>query len=173
MDEDQATATTTLVRHPLSLYMSAMADVSLSLAGLRADQKRLAQQRSAIQAKYEAELRSVDEDLADTEAAIRLCLKQSRPSQIEPVPEGQNRNAKPVNRLHRPETDKERVLAAIRSLCDGDRHRVLRHVIIDFVEATYGKAIPPQSVSTYLRRLREDELIETDGVSWWPAGGAP
>ena len=65
-------------------------------------------------------------------------------------------------------TQQEMVLEAVRRLSPALRRGVRRPEIQEFIKNAYGKSVPPQNISTYLRRLKQASLIEVYNNHWWP-----
>jgi len=47
----------------------------------------------------------------------------------------------------------------------------MRHEIDQFIKKTHGRSVPPASISTYLHRLKKDELVEQNSLLWSPQKG--
>jgi hypothetical protein len=67
-------------------------------------------------------------------------------------------------------TDKELVLDAVVSLHRDDGQGHMRHEIERFIMNKHGRPVPPASISTYLHRLKKDELVEQNNLLWFPKG---
>ncbi|HWB49202.1 MAG TPA: hypothetical protein VG651_08835 [Stellaceae bacterium] len=137
-------------------------------------------QFDADKAAFDADMKKFDAQLAELEIAKRVWQRLS--GQTSPTLNGHDRKAEPEP----PEADedeageaepepsyrthKEMVLDAVRAI--GARG-VMRNQIEQWIKNTYNVAVPPPSISTYLKRLRDDGLVRNpgDGLSWHPAGG--
>lgn len=159
----------------------------LSFDDLRAAHENIARRKAERQAQfdadkalYESDVEALDAELAELEVAKRVWQRLStRTQQAGPAPNGHDHADEPEpadddveeaepERPYR--THKEMVLEAVRAI--GARG-VMRNQIEQWIRDRYKVAVPPPSISTYLKRLRDDDLVNNpgDGLAWQPVGG--
>lgn len=169
----------------------------LPLDALRAAQENIARRKAdrlarfdAEKAAYESDIQALDAELAELEVAKRVWEKLLAEAEADgPTPNGPDRHAEPEadnaeeeddaeetdgetvtpDTTENYKTHKEMVLEAVRAAPGSMRHQIEK-----WIEGRYKIAVPPPSISTYLKRLRDDDgLIENpgEGLIWRPLRG--